>query len=103
MLEPDPAQRRDQDIGYGGEPEPDLVGAHGMGRGTVGKHIELTFLDAVFHLAAGAVGFLVEMPCLGFLRLERGDDKAGIGLALCPFRLADDTALPAPAFQRAPG
>jgi hypothetical protein len=36
-------------------------------------------------------------------RLERGDDKARIGLALRPFRLADHPPWTVPAFQRPPG
>ena len=59
--EADAAQRADQHIGHRGEPQPQLVGAHGGGRGAVGEQIELAFLDAVLHLAAGAVDVLVEL------------------------------------------
>lgn len=54
----DAAQRADQHIGHGGEPEPELVGAYGGGRSAVGEQVELAFLDAVLHLAAGAVEVL---------------------------------------------
>src|SRR6195256_6078376 len=124
------AQRADQDIGHGGQPEPQLVGAHGVGGGSVGEQIELTFFDTVFHLAAGAIELLVERAGLMVVSLQRGDDKARIGPAfqcrqvdvadpdgfllapgLCraltfgcgrdhPLGLADDTALPAPALAR---
>jgi hypothetical protein len=55
------------------------------------------------HLAAGAIDRLVEMPRLGLAAAERGDDEARVGLALGPFRLADDAARAAPAVQRRPG
>jgi len=60
----------------------------------------LTFLDAVFHVAAGAVDLLVEKAAIGLGWLERGDDEARIGLALCPFRLADHAATARPAVER---
>jgi len=41
-------------LGHRGEPQAQLVGAHGVGRGAVGVEVELTLLDAVLHLAAGA-------------------------------------------------
>ena len=56
----DPAQRAEQHIGHRGEPQAQLVGAHGGRRGAVGEQVELAFLDAVLHLAAGAVDPLVE-------------------------------------------
>ena len=59
-LQADAAQRAEQHIGHRGEPQAQLVGAHGGGRGAVGEQIELAFLDAVLHLAAGAVELLVE-------------------------------------------
>ena len=58
--EADAAERAEQDVGEGGEPEPQLVGAHGGGRGAVGEQVALAFLDAVLHLAARAVELLVE-------------------------------------------
>ena len=45
--ETDPAERAEQDIGQGGEPAAELVGAHGGGRGAVGEQVELAFLDPV--------------------------------------------------------
>src|SRR6516165_12774942 len=65
--------------------------------------VELAFLDAVFHLAAGAVELLVEVAGLVLLARQRGDDKPRIGFAPCPFRLADDPALAAPALEGSPG
>ena len=47
VLEGDAAQRAQQHIGHRGEPQPQLVGAHRLGRGTVGIEVELAFLDAV--------------------------------------------------------
>ena len=73
-----------------------LVGAQGGGRGAIGIKIELAFLDAVLHVAAGAVDVLVELSRSRLSALERGDEEARIGLALRPLRLGDDAA-PAPA------
>ena len=83
-LEADAAQGADQDIGHRGKPQTQLVGAHRVGRGTVGIKVELALLDAVFHLAAGAVELLVEVAGLVLLACQRGDDKARIGLAAGP-------------------
>jgi hypothetical protein len=58
--EADPPQRRQQQVGERGEPQPELVGAPPRGAGAVGKEIELAFLDPVLPLAAGAVELFVE-------------------------------------------
>ena len=89
------SQGREQDIGHGGEPEAKLVGAHGGCGGPVGEQVELALLDAVFHLASGAVEVLVEVPPVDGVPAERGDDEARIGAARKPLRLADDAALAA--------
>src|SRR5207237_6892029 len=64
--------------------------------------LPISFLDAVLHLAAGAIELLVEMARLMLLAAERGDDKARVGRALGPFGLGDDPALAAPAVPRRP-
>ena len=67
----------------------------------VGEQVELTFFDAVLHVAAGAVDLFVEVParvCLA--ALERGDNKARIGFATGHLGLADDPAFPAPGTER---
>src|ERR1700757_119117 len=74
-----------------------------MSRGAVGIEVELALLDAVFHLAAGAVELLVEVAGLMFLACQRGDNKPRIGFARGPFRLGDDPPLAAPAVVRLPG
>ncbi len=60
-------------------------------------------LDAVFHVAAGAVDLLVQALWLGILAAERGDDKARVGRTCRPFGLGNDAALAAPAVTRRPG
>ena len=100
--EADAAQRAQQHIGHRGEPQAQLVGAHGGGRGAVGEQVELALLDAVLHLAAGAVDLLVEVRASQLGSAERGDDEARIGLALRPLGLADDAAPAAPALARRP-
>ena len=67
VCEADAAQRAQEDIGNGGEPQAQLVGAHRLGRGAVGIKIELALLDAVFHFAAGAIDLLVEVAGLVLL------------------------------------
>jgi hypothetical protein len=101
--QPDPAQRAEQQIGHGGEPKSQLIGAHRGRRRAVGEQVELTLLNPVLHLAAGAVDRLIEMPRANLGPLERGDDKARVGVAARPFGLADHAAVAAPAVQRAPG
>src|SRR6516162_1361437 len=56
-----------------------------------------------FSIAAGAVELLVEVAGLVLLARQRGYDKPRIGFAPCPFRLADDPALAAPALEGSPG
>src|SRR6476620_3877370 len=87
----------DEDIGHRGEPQAQLVGAEGGSRGTIGKQIELTFLDAVFHLATCAVDLLVEMTRIPFGLRQGGDDEAWVCLVLRPLGLGNDATLAAPA------
>ena len=68
-------------------------------RCAVGEEIELAFLDPVLHLAAGAADRLAEIGARNFARLERGDDEAGIGLALGPFGLADHPPVTVPTVE----
>ena len=60
VAQADPAQRLEQDIGEGREPQPELVGAHGRRRRAIGEQVELLLLDPVLDLAAGAVDVLVQ-------------------------------------------
>ncbi len=81
--EADAAQRADQHVGHRGEPQAQLVGAHGGGRGAVGEEVELALLDAVLHLAAGAVDLLVEMRGLA-LGAACSEVTTKRGLAFAP-------------------
>src|ERR1700747_949118 len=103
MLEGKATERADQHIDHLGETQTQLVGAHGVSRGTVGVEIELALLDAVFHLAAGAIELFIEVASLVFLSCQRSDDKARIGLAASPFRLGDNSPFAAPAVAGPPG
>ncbi len=100
VREADAPDRAEENIGERGEPEPELVGAHGRGRGAVGEQVALAFLDPVLHLAAGAIDLLVEKAAVGPGLAERGDDEARVGLALGPFRLADDAPPARPTVER---
>ena len=100
-LQGNPAQVVDQHISHRGEPQAELVGRHGAGRGAVGEQVDLTLLDAVLHLAAGTVDILVEMAAIAFS--QRGDDEAGVCLPRGPLGLGDDAPLAAPALAGQPG
>src|SRR5260370_16366568 len=101
-LEAEAAQSFEQHISHRGEPQAKLVGPHGGGRRAVGEEIELAFLDAVLHLAAGAIAVLVEHSGVGALLAERGHDEARIGLALGVLALADDPPAAGPPIERRP-
>src|SRR5690606_23500453 len=79
-LQSQPAQRLNEHIGEGGEPEPELVRAETVTGSPVGEEFELSVLDAVLHLASCAVQPLIQPPrfppCLG----QRRDDVAWVGL-----------------------
>ena len=66
----------------------------------IGEEIELAFLDAVLHLAARAIDFLVKLSVLQRLvACQRGDDEARIGAFWQMLRLGHDPALAAPALE----
>ena len=67
MFEADPVECRDQHMGHGGEPQPDLVGAHGVARCPIGEEIQLAFL--------------LEVAAHAFLQGSDMTRKAGIGVA----------------------
>src|ERR1700731_3025913 len=97
-----PAKVTEQHIGHGCEPQAELVGAHGSRRGPIGEQIELTFLDAVLHLAASAIDLLIEVLAGYFSGVQRRDDKPWIGVATSNLGLADDATPAAPTVQRRP-
>ena len=81
MGERDAPERCEQHVGHGGEPETELIGTHGFGRGAVCEEVELTLLDAVLYVAADAVELLVKGPRPDPPGAERGNDEAGVGAA----------------------
>jgi len=72
-----PAQRLHQRVGQCGEVEAQLVALHFVGREPVGEQGHL-LLDAVFHLAAGAVELLVEILWAPLFGRERGNHEARV-------------------------
>src|SRR6266508_2990047 len=102
VVQADPAQGAEQHISHGMEPQAQLVGAHRGGRGAIRIEIELALLDAVLHVAAGAVDLLVKVLWLALVAPERGDYKARIGLSLRALGLGHDPTLAAPARARRP-
>ena len=100
------AARVTQHVGHGGEPQPQLVGAHGRGAGAVGEEVELALLDAVLHLAAGAVD-AARRACGRPLAAALSEVTTKRGLAPCaaarhPLGLGDDAPAAAPAVARRP-
>ena len=67
-----------------------LVGAQARRRGPVGEEVELAFLDAVLHLAARAVDFLVKLLCFEGWRGSEVTMKGGLG----PFKSASPSRRP---------
>lgn len=100
--ETEATQGADQHIGKRGKPEPQLIGAHGVGAGAVSVKVELAFLDAGLHVAARAVEILVKRPCRPALRLEGGHDKARIRTQCRPLGLGHDPPAAGPAVFRRP-
>ena len=70
------ADSADEDIGEGGKEQAELVGFVGMRVHAIGKQIELAVLDAVFHVAAWAIGVFVEFPGWGFMATQGSDEEA---------------------------
>lgn len=75
--------------------------AHGGGRHAVGEQINLAFLDAVLHPAAGAVELLMETAGPPGLGVEVATTKHGLASPCVHSALADPTLL-APALASGP-
>ncbi len=100
-LQSQPTGTLDQDVSHRGKPQAKLVGRHSGGRGAVCKKVDLTLLDPILHLAAGAIDILVEIAAVTFG--QRRDDKAGVFFAPGPLSFGNDAPLAAPALERRPG
>jgi hypothetical protein len=72
------AQEVEEHVGHGGKPQSQWVGAKRMGAGPVGEEAQLLLLDAVLHVASGAVEFLVEGLRRVGLLVEGRDDEARV-------------------------
>ena len=99
----DAAQRFEQHVGEGGEPQPELVGAHGRRRRAIGEQVELLLLDPVLDLAAGAVDLLVEGLAVDLGGGERGHDEARVRALGQVLGLGYDPPFAAPAVERGVG
>ena len=82
-----PPQPVHQDMGERGEVQPELVGPQDCRAGAVGEQIELTPLDAIFHVAPRAVQFFVEPLRSGDLAAQAGHHEARVGPLGQMFRL----------------
>src|SRR5438034_7353527 len=71
-------RRAHSSIGHRVEPQPQLVGPHRGSRGAVRIEVELTLLDPVLHVAAGAVDLLVQVLGPALVAPQRGDHEARI-------------------------
>ena len=93
----DAADSVDEDIGEGGEEQAELVGFVGLRAHAIGKQTELAVLDAVFHVAAWAIGVFVEFPGRDLMAIEGGDEEAAMLLVSgLVFDLDDDAPGPGP-------
>src|SRR5437868_308940 len=92
-LQSQPTGTLDQDVSHRGKPQAKLVGRHSGGRGAVCKKVDLTLLDPILHLAAGAIDILVEIAAVTFG--QRRDDKAGVFFAPGPLSFGNDAPLAA--------
>ena len=87
----------DEDIGEGGEEQAELVGFVGVRAHAIGEQIELAVLDAVFHVAAWAIGVFVEFPGRDLVAIQGGDEEAAaLFVSGLVFDLGDDAPGPGP-------
>ena len=75
-LESEPSDCIHQSVGEAGEQQAELVGPPAVAGGAVREELELLLLDAVLHLAAGAVETVVEITALA---REVGHHEARVG------------------------
>ena len=85
--EAEAADRREERVGEAGEQQPQLVGPPFVTGGAIGEEFEL-LLDAVLHLAPGAVEILIEGT---WLAAEIGDDVARVAAVVVVLDAGDDT------------
>ena len=90
----DGAQSFHQHVGERGEQQAELIGPPQMATGAIGEQAELTFLDPILHLAAGAVHRFVER--LRFVA-QIGHHEAGIGALGVVLGFGDQPAMTRPA------
>src|SRR3990172_11902881 len=83
--QPQPPQRIQQHVSERGKVQPQLIGPQSLRAQPVAEQTQL-LLDAVFHLASGAVELLIELLRGPGLWAERRDQVARILLALDLFR-----------------
>ena len=72
--------------------DPELVGDEACRRGPVGEEIQLLLLDRVLHVALRTVDARVDDAGREGVDGQRGDDRAGVGLARQVFRLGHEAA-----------
>ena len=69
----------------------ELVGFVGVRAHAIGEQIELAVLDAVFHVAAWAIGVFVEFPGRDLVAIQGGDEEAAaLFVSGLVFDLGDD-------------
>ena len=103
VLQPVLPQSLDQNISRTRQPQPQLIGPHGLATGAIGEQAELLLLDAVLQVAPSAVAVFVQRLSWQAFGRERRNDEPGIRTLGQMLGLADDAALAAPAFVRAIG
>ena len=97
LFQGDAADSVDEDIGESGKEQAELVGFVGVRAHAIGEQIELAVLDAVFHVAAWAIGVFVEFPGRDLMAIAGGDEEAAALLVSgLVFDLGDDAPWPGP-------
>ena len=97
LFQGDAADTVDEDIGESGEEQAELVGFVGVRAHAIGEQIELAVLDAVFHVAAWAIGVFVEFPGRDLVAIQGGDEEAAaLFVSELVFDLGDDAPGPGP-------
>ena len=88
-------------VGEGGEIKPQLTGPQRGAAGEVGEEAQLLRLDAVLHVAAGAIQVLVQAFGVGAVRAEVGDHEPRVRPFGQALRLPHHPLGPGPALAHA--
>lgn len=89
----------EQGVSEAGQDQPPLIGPPLNARRSIRKQIQLLILDPVFHIASGAVLFVIELKTVV---IAGADDKARIGAKLAFFQAGHHPARELPGMRLVP-